>query len=83
MIRRQLPLFVNSALGSNVSSTGDSFDVVFNPPISLPNSAENVTVACHGADIWYSFTNVAAGTTFDFTATLSNGSTVTKQVTFL
>ena len=83
MIRHQLPIFVNSALGSNQTSTGDSFEVTFSPPISIPSSATNVTVACHGADVFYSFVNVAAGTTFDFTATLSNGSTTSKQITFL
>jgi hypothetical protein len=83
MIRHQLPLFVNSALGINQTDNGDSFDVNFQPPINIPSSATSVTVACHGADIFYSFVNVATGTTFDFTATLSGGSTVTKQITFL
>ena len=83
MIRHQIPLFVNSALGINQSSTGNSFEVIFQPPVNIPSSATNVTVACHGADIFYSFVNVAAGTTFNFTATMSGGSTVTKQITFL
>ena len=83
MIRRQLPIFVNSALGTNVSATGDSFEVLFNPPLMLPNAAERVSVACHGADIWYSFVNIQTGTTFDFTVTLNNGTVINKSITFL
>ena len=69
--RHRIPLFLSSSTAAgaeNVSSTGHSFDVHFNPPITIPQNAKNCFVSVVEANIWYTFINVnSTNNTFYYT----------------
>lgn len=49
------------ALGArNVQNNGSTFDVLFNPPISVPKEAMNIKVSVERATAWYTFPNISA-----------------------
>jgi hypothetical protein len=64
MKRTTIPLFLNSSTttGAIVSSNGSRFEVILDPPVSLPDKSKKVSLSCalHSANIWYTFPNISA-----------------------
>lgn len=43
----------------NVANNGSSFEVLFNPPLSVPKDAMNVKVSVERATTWYTYPNIS------------------------
>ena len=44
MPKKQLPFFLNSAKGSNLTPLGNAFDVKLDPPVKIPADARDTRI---------------------------------------
>ena len=58
MPTKQLPFFLNSAKGSNLTPLGNAFDVKLDPPVKIPADARDTRIFVQSASAVYSFPNV-------------------------
>ena len=58
MPTKQLPFFLNSAKGSNLTPLGNAFDVKLDPPVKIPAGARDTRIFVQSASAVYSFPNV-------------------------
>eukprot|EP01046_Picozoa_sp_COSAG06_P025512 COSAG06_NODE_2148_length_7473_cov_28.925142_8_plen_88_part_00 len=58
MPTKQLPFFLNSAKGSNLTPLGNAFDVKLDPPVKIPVDARDTRIFVQSASAVYSFSQV-------------------------
>jgi hypothetical protein len=58
MPTKQLPFFLNSAKGSNLTPLGNAFDVKLDPPVKIPADARDTRIFVQSDSAVYSFPNV-------------------------
>jgi hypothetical protein len=50
MPTKQLPFFLNSAKGSNLTPLGNAFDVKLDPPVKIPSDARDTRISTAGRE---------------------------------
>ena len=58
MPTKQLPFFLNSAKGANLTPLGNASDVKLGPPVKIPADARDTRIFVQSASAVYSFPNV-------------------------